>query len=143
MQRGRMFRPLAVRDFRLLWGGQTASLLGDGVFVALAWQTIRLTSSPRTLSVVLLALATPEVVLALVGGAITDRLPRRTVMLASDVIRASAVLAMAILSGTERVEVWHLVTLASIYGAATAFFEPAVYSIYAEVLSPELLLEAT
>ena len=47
MPAGNLFRPLKVRDFRLLWGGQTVSLLGDGIFVvALAWQTIHLSSSP-------------------------------------------------------------------------------------------------
>lgn len=144
MPAGRLFRPLKVRDFRLLWGGQTISLLGDGVFVvALAWQTLQLSSNPTALSVVLLARAGPEVMLAVVGGAVVDRLPRRTVMLVADAIRTAAVVAIATLAGTGRLEVWHLVALGLVYGSAEAFFEPAVYSIYPEVLSPELLLEAT
>jgi predicted MFS family arabinose efflux permease len=139
-----IFRPLEVRDFRLLWSGQTISLLGSGIFtVTLAWQTIKLSSNPAALSVVLLALGGPEVLLALVGGAVTDRLPRRTVMLVSDAIRMIVLAALAVLAGTGRIEIWHLVALGLVYGSATAFFEPAVYSIYTEVLSPELLLEAT
>jgi MFS family permease len=39
--------------------------------------------------------------------------------------------------------VWHLIALGLVYGSAEAFFEPAVYSLYPEILSPELLLEAT
>ncbi len=46
-RRAGLLRPLAERDFRLLWGGQAISLVGDGVLtVALAWQTLRLSSSP-------------------------------------------------------------------------------------------------
>src|SRR5437867_3825224 len=138
-----MFRPLAVRDFRLLWGGQTISLLGDGIFVvALAWQTLHLSSSPTALSAVLLARALPEVLLAVVGEAITDRFPRRSVMLVSDLVRTACVGAIAVLTGTGHVQVWHLVSLGAVYGAAEAFFEPAVYAIYPEILSPQLLLEA-
>jgi hypothetical protein len=41
--RGGLLRPLAERDFRLLWAGQAISLLVDGVLtVALAWQTLQL-----------------------------------------------------------------------------------------------------
>jgi Transmembrane secretion effector len=144
VSRGQLFRPLAVRDFRLLWGGQTVSLLGDGIFViALAWQTIKLSSNPATLSIVLLARAGPEVLLALVGGAVSDRLPRRTVLLASDVVGAASIGTLAVLSASGRIEVWHLVSLSLIYGVTQAFFEPALYAIYPEILSPEVLLQAT
>ena len=38
-----MLRPLAIRDFALLWTGMTGSLLGDGIyFVTIAWQVLSL-----------------------------------------------------------------------------------------------------
>jgi Transmembrane secretion effector len=71
-ERGGLLRPLAERDFRLLWAGQAISLLGDGVLtVALAWQTLQLSSSPTALALVMFARATPRIVLMLLGGVIS------------------------------------------------------------------------
>src|ERR671916_185334 len=47
---------LRSRDFRLLWAGQTVSLIGDGAFlVALGWKTFELTGSTGSLALVLMA----------------------------------------------------------------------------------------
>jgi MFS family permease len=125
-RRLRILSPLAERDFRLLWAGQTVSLVGDGITtIALAWQTYELTRSPVSLSVVLLARSVPMLVLLLIGGAVSDRLPRRAVMLASDVVRGATVGAIALLSAGGILELWHLVVLAALFGAADAFFQPA------------------
>jgi len=59
-----LLRPLRERDFRLLWSGQTVSLLGDGVFtVALAWQTLQLSPHASALGLVLFARALPRALL--------------------------------------------------------------------------------
>ena len=142
-RRFRILSPLVERDFRLLWAGQTVSLIGDGITtIALAWQTFELTRSPVSLSVVLLARSVPMLVLLLVGGAVSDRLPRRAVMLASDVIRAAAVGAIALLSAGGVLEVWHLVVLAAIFGGADAFFQPAYSAIFPDILPKGLLVQA-
>ena len=48
-----MLRPLAIRDFALLWAGMTVSLLGDGIyFVTIAWQVYELSNAPTALAVV-------------------------------------------------------------------------------------------
>jgi MFS family permease len=142
-RRVRILSPLIERDFRLLWAGQTVSLIGDGITtIALAWQTFELTHSPVSLSLVLLARSVPMLVLLLVGGAVSDRLPRRAVMLASDVIRAAAVGAIALLSAGGALEVWHLVVLAAIFGGADAFFQPAYSAIFPDILPKWLLVQA-
>ena len=49
--RVRLFSPLAHRDYRLLVGGMSISLLGDGLFlVALAWQVYALSDAPTVLA---------------------------------------------------------------------------------------------
>src|SRR5919198_3668812 len=81
-----MLRPLRIRDFRLLWTGMAASLVGDGVFlVALAWQVYSLSSAPYALALVGLSLSLPHVALVLFGGVLSDRLDRRRLMLGADV----------------------------------------------------------
>ncbi|MEX1156371.1 MAG: hypothetical protein WED12_04325 [Chloroflexota bacterium] len=53
MNRG-LLRPFAVRDFRLLFSGETVSVIGDQFhFVALAWLTPQLTGSGLALGTVL------------------------------------------------------------------------------------------
>ena len=67
----------------------------------------------------------PLVAFVLIGGVWADRLPRQLVMLASDLhsLRSRATLAILFLTGTA--ELWHLVALVAVYGAAEAFFQPA------------------
>lgn len=119
------------------------SLVGDGITtIALAWQTYELTHSPMALSLVLLARSVPMLVLLLIGGAVSDRFPRRGVMLASDVVRGVTVGAIALLSAGGVLEVWHLVVLAAVFGAADAFFQPAYSAIFPDVLPERLLVQA-
>jgi hypothetical protein len=141
--RGGLLRPLAERDFRLLWAGQAISLLGDGVLtVALAWQTLQLSSSPTALALVMFARATPRIVLMLLGGVISDRLPRRLVMLAADLVQALAVAVIALLAAGDQLRLWHLVVLGAVASAASAFFLPASTALLPELLATDLLLPA-
>ena len=85
----RMLAPLKERDFARLWVGMTVSLFGDGIYlVAFTWQVLAISNTPLALSVAGIAWTTPQVILLLVGGVVTDRLDRRTVLIASDVVRA-------------------------------------------------------
>ena len=64
--RVRILRPLRHRDFRLLWTGMTASLIGDGIFlVALAWQVYELSNVPTALSIVGVAMTLPQILFLL------------------------------------------------------------------------------
>ena len=68
-RRMRILAPLRHRDFRMLWTGMTASLLGDGIFyVALAWQAYELSNTPRALSMIGVAMTVPHVVFLLAGA---------------------------------------------------------------------------
>jgi DHA3 family tetracycline resistance protein-like MFS transporter len=87
-----LLAPLRHRDFRVLWAGMTISLIGDGVFlVALAWQVYTLWNAPEALAIVGLAMTLPMIAFLLPGGVAGDRLDRRAVMLAADVLRAIAI----------------------------------------------------
>src|SRR6478736_4109249 len=110
--RAHLFSPLRERDFRLLWGGMCVSLTGDGVFlIAMAWQVYALSNAPTALAMVGVAMTVPTLVLLLLGGVLSDRFDRRRLMVASDLIRALAVGAIATLSLAGALELWQLVAL--------------------------------
>jgi MFS family permease len=139
----KLLRPLRERDFALLWTGMTISLLGDGIFVvAEAWQVYDLDNNPVALSLVGTSWTLGMVAFLLTGGVVTDRVDRRRVLVAADLVRAAALVAMGVLSLTGVVEIWHLVVLALFIGIGEAFFGPAFGAIVPEVVAKEHLVQA-
>lgn len=125
-----LLRPLRVRDFRLLFGGESISVLGDQFnFVALAWLTLQLTGSGLALGSVLMVAAIPRAVFMLLGGALSDRWSPRSLMLYSNAIRAVLVGIIAALVMTGNAALWQLYILAGTFGVVDALFYPAVSAI--------------
>jgi len=124
--RVRFARALQSRPFALLWSGQTISALGDGAYTrALAWQALLLTHSSAALAAIVTATIVPRLIFLLIGGLVADRLPRRMVLFCADAGRALAVGAIAALSWSNSLALWHLVALGAVFGVAGAFFLPA------------------
>jgi MFS family permease len=141
--RAGLLAPLRHRDFRLLWSGMCISLLGDGAFlVALAWQVYLLSDTATAMSLVGIAMTVPTIVFLLVGGVASDRLDRRRIMLAADLVRCAAVGALAALSLAGALELWHIVVVVVFYGSGAAFFAPAFDAIVPELLPAERLAQA-
>src|SRR5580704_905066 len=137
----RYFEPLRHRDFALLWSGQAVSQLGDGVFtVTLAIEALRLDHRAIGLSYVLAARLLPAVLLTLAGGVLVDRVPRRLVMLASDLARGGAVAVVTVLVATGGIHLIALVLMAFVFGVGDAVFFPAAMAITPELLPTELLV---
>jgi len=117
---------LRSRDFRLLWLGQSVSVIGDALLiVAVGLFVTRLTGDPWDVGLVLAAYSLPLVVFLLIGGVVADRLPRQWVMLVSDVVRGLAHALLAVLIATGTVRVAHLVVIGLVFATAQAFFQPA------------------
>jgi DHA3 family tetracycline resistance protein-like MFS transporter len=130
-----LLAPLRHRRFRRLWLGMSVSLFGDGIFlVAMAWQAYELWNAPAALSLVGIAMAVPTIAFLLPGGVVSDRLDRRTVMLAADVLRAAIVALLAALAGAGPLTLWELVGLVGLYGVGTAFFTPAFDAVVPDLL---------
>ena len=124
--RARALHALRSRDFRLLWAGQTISLVGDGAFlVALGWKTFSLTGSKSTLALVLMGHGAAMLATLLIGGALADRYPRRTLMMISDVARLGVMVALTAVDATGHLNLGLLVALAVCYGLGDGFFYPA------------------
>lgn len=131
----RIVQPLRHRDFALLTGGRTVSLVGDGFFfVALAWQVYLISNDPGALSLVFLAGSIPLVVFLLLGGALSDRYDRRLLMISADIVRGIAIGVLGLLSISGQIQLWHVAVAEAIAGGASAFFNPASTAIVPDVL---------
>src|SRR6201993_5536443 len=121
----RILSPFASRDFRLLWTASTISLLGDGIWdVAIGWQTLALSNSATALAVVWLAFTLPHIAMLLFGGVISDRLPRRRVLLAANIVSGVFVGAIAVLSLAGALGLWSLLVLVAGGGASRGRLGP-------------------
>ncbi|HEU4943174.1 MAG TPA: MFS transporter [Gaiellaceae bacterium] len=141
--RARALHALRSRDFRLLWSGQTISLVGDGAFlVALGWKSFELTGSKSTLALVLMGHGAAMLATLLIGGALADRYPRRTLMIVSDLARCAVMIALLAVDASGNLELWSLIALAVLYGAGDGFFYPAYGGIVPLVVDEHHLASA-
>jgi MFS family permease len=131
------------RRFRLLFVGQSLSNFGDAAAtIAVAFAVFGIGGSASDLGLALAARYVPLAGFLLVGGVIADRLPRRRLMLGSDIVRclSQGTLAILLLSGAAHV--WQIVILQAIYGTAEAFFTPSITGLVPEVVSADRLQHA-
>jgi MFS family permease len=136
-------RVLRHRDFRYLFAGQAASVVGDRlVVVALALFITRRTGSAGELGLVLFAQTVPLVTLLLLGGVLADRCARQRIIVATDAVRAFLHAALAALIFSGLVTVWELVVIEALFGAAQAFFQPAYTGLLPQTVSEELIQDA-
>jgi predicted MFS family arabinose efflux permease len=134
---------LRERDFRLLWLGGTISAVGDGLApIAVFFAVLHLTDSVSSLGTVAAAGWIPRVAFVLLGGAIADRLPRRRVMVASDLLQCAAQATLAALLISGAVAFWHIVALQLVRSTASAFFAPAAIGLTPQLVPPERLQPA-
>jgi len=134
---------LRTREFRLLFGAQAVSVLGDRMAtVALAFAVLAVGGSASEVGLVLAAGAFPLVATVLAGGVIADRASRRTVMVIADLVRVASQGVMAALLIAGVAEVWMLALVAGVTGAATGFFSPASTGLLPEVVLVEQLQPA-
>ncbi len=121
---------LSIRDFRLLFTGISTSLLGDQfALIAMPWLVLQLTGDPVALGTVLALEGIPRALFMLFGGAITDRLSPRVILIASDVVRfvLAAFMTVVVMAGI--VEIWMLYAFSLGFGLVAGFAVPAGNSI--------------
>src|SRR5205823_3363242 len=117
-----MLRALAHRNFRLFFIGQGISLVGTWMQqVAMSWLIYRLTGSPFLLGLVGFAGQVPSFFLAPLAGVLTDRWNRHRLLLLTQTLAMLQALALAALSLTNTVQVWHIIVLSAFLGLVNAF----------------------
>jgi MFS family permease len=135
--------PLQTRAFRLLVIGSTVSLVGDGIYsVAMAVAALRTAHPTSTLALVAVAGLVPRIVFGLLGGVLADRVSRRLILLAADLVRLAvmATLGVALLDGVAGP--WLLVVCVVPLGAASGAAAPAFGAILPDIVDEADLVKA-
>jgi MFS family permease len=132
--------PLRNAQFRLLWIGSTISVTGDQFYlVALPWLVLGLTGSSIALGTISMVAAIPRAGLMLLGGAVTDRVSPRRIMMLTATARTLLVAAVAALLWRHGLHLWQLYLLALCFGIADAFAAPAAQTFLPSLVEREQL----
>lgn len=139
----RTFAALRHRNFRLFWFAQLVSLTGTWMHaVAQGWLVLELTDQPFWLGAVGAAMTLPVLAFSLFGGVAADRLPKRTLLMATQSVSASVALALGLLAVGGWVQLWQVLAAALLLGTANAVDLPSRQSFVVEMVGREDLLNA-
>ena len=136
--------PLRNPNYRLWLIGGTISLLGDQFyFVALPWLVLQQTGSAVAMGAIMMAGAIPRALLMLMGGAVSDRMSARKIMMVTAAARTVCVTVIGVLVWVRVLRTWELYALAVAFGVADAFAVPAQTAYMPSLLKREQLLAAS
>lgn len=121
-------RPLLLtRDFGLVWSSQLIAQIGDGISkLALLWFVYAVTGSPLKTSIIGLLQTIPPIVLGPIIGVYVDRLPKKVLLITSDLLRALLLGLIPCLIAVESFTVSVLYVLVFLHAISTAVFGPAL-----------------
>lgn len=136
--------PLKNPNYRLWLIGGTISFLGDQFYlVALPWLVLQQTGSAVAMGAIMMAGAIPRAALMLMGGAVSDRLSARKIMMTTATARTICVTAIGLLVWLRALETWELYLLAFAFGVADAFAAPAQSAYMPSLVRREQLVAAS
>ena len=122
-------------DFRRFFFGQAVSLIGTWMqAIGQSWLILSLTTSPFRLGLISTLQFLPVLLFSLAGGALVDRLPKRRVIIVTQIAFMLQAFVMAVLVYTGTVQYWHVAVLATVFGLVNALDLPARQSYYVEMV---------
>src|SRR5262245_32130136 len=131
------------RNYRLYFAGQLLSLMGTWIqTVAQSWLVYQLTGSAVLLGIVNFATQVPILVLAPLAGTLADQMDRRRLIMLMQAVLMSLAFALAVLTLTGIIAVWHILVLATLQGIVNSFDMPARQSFVVEMVGKEDLPNA-
>ncbi len=139
----RTFSALRHRNFRLFWLGQLVSLIGTWMqTTGQAWLVLQLTHSAWWLGLVGALQFLPVMVLALFGGVIADKFPKRKLLLFTQSFALVQATILWLLVFTGSVQLWHILVLALMLGLTNALDMPTRQAFVMEMVGREDLPNA-
>jgi MFS transporter, DHA3 family, macrolide efflux protein len=128
---------VGMRGFTVIWIGQMASMLGSGMTnFALSYWIFQQTGEATALTLALFAFMLPSVLFSPIAGALVDRLNRKHVLIASDLVSGVATAAVLLMIYLGNLELWHIYLANFVAGLGNAFQFPA-YSAAVTMMLPK------
>ena len=138
-----MAGPLSLPDFRFLFSARAISYIGTYLApIAVAFAILDNGGGATAVGLSFAAWTLAQVAMLVFGGVVGDRVPRRLVMIGSDVASAIVRTTMGVLLVSGHAQVWQLIALQACGGAAVAFYSPASYGLVREVVPEDQLQQA-
>lgn len=138
-----MFRALSHRNYRRFWVGAFLSNVGTWMqAVAQGWLVLQLTNSAFWLGLDGFMATVPGFFLTLAGGVFADIVDRRRLLLYTQVVAGLAAFALAILVGTNSVNVWMILGFSFITGCCMALAGPSYQAMTFDLVGREDLANA-
>ncbi|HKC77639.1 MAG TPA: MFS transporter, partial [Gaiellaceae bacterium] len=135
--------PFGLPQFRLLFAARAISYVGTYLApIAVAFAILRHGGGATAVGLSFAAWTLGQVAMLSFGGVVGDRIPRRVVMVGSDVASTAVRTAMGALILSGHAQVWELIALQAVGGSAVAFYSPASYGLVREVVPDEELQQA-
>jgi MFS family permease len=137
------FSALKVPNYRLYFSGQSISLAGTWMqMTAQSWLVLTLTHSSTDLGLVVALQTLPILLLGPYGGVIADRVDKRRLMIALQIVMGFQALALGLLTVAGSVRFWQVCLLAVILGLNNAFENSARQSFVREMVGNDELRNA-
>lgn len=125
------------------WTASAISNLGDGInFVAMPLLALSLTDDERLLSLTVFATFVPWLILALPVGVVVDRVDRRSLMIAANLVRLVIFTGIAMAAVAERLDIWVLVGLLIVIGSCEVVFDSTAQAFLPMLVEPDQLARA-
>ena len=139
-----IFDSLKYRDFRWMVAGSFVSFLAMNMqMITRGWLILRLTDdSPLALVAVMVSFSLPMTFMSPVGGALADRLPRRSLVIMSQTGNAVMTIIIGLLDVTGLVNFWQVMAIGFINGSLMAFNMPSRQAILSEIVPEKSLMNA-
>ncbi|MDO8609589.1 MAG: MFS transporter, partial [bacterium] len=135
-----IFPALKIKNFQLYFIGQTISLIGSWMqIVAQSWLVLQLTNSAYYVGLVVAVGAIPVLFFTLFGGVIVDRLPKRKVVIVTQIAEMVLAFILGFLVLFKIVTVEHILILSFLLGIVTAIDMPARNSYMIEMVGKDVL----
>ena len=135
--------PFRLPAFRFLFSARAISYVGTYLApIAVAFAILDNGGGATAVGLSFAAWTLAQVTMLSFGGVVGDRVPRRTVMIGSDIASTAVRATMGVLVVSGHAEVWHLIALQACGGAAVAFYSPASYGLVREVVPEDQLQQA-
>jgi MFS family permease len=123
------------RNYRLFFFGQTASLVGTWMqIVAMSWLVYHLTNSALLLGLVGFFSQIPVFFIAPFSGVFIDRWNKHRILVITQILSMLQALALAVLTLTGTINIWHIVALSLSLGFINAFDMPARQAFVVEMV---------